>query len=421
MRNPVAQSSESFDVSVIGAGPAGATVANLTAAAGLRTLLVERSPEPQLKVGESLMPATYWTLERLGVLDRMRESAFPKKFSVQFFGSNGQGSAPFYFRDADPHESSQTWQVRREEFDSLLCAAAAECGADVRWGRAVREVRFEGERAVGLLVDGPEGPVSVSSQVVVDASGQSALLAGRLGLRTPDPCLRNAAYWCHVRGARLDDGDDAGATLIFHTAEKRSWFWLIPLPDGLVSVGVVGSVEYLVRKDEGGPARVFDDELALCPALAERLVAAERVGPMRVSRDFSYRVDRVAGDGWVAVGDAAGFIDPIYSSGVFLALKSGEMAADAIVEALEAGDPSGERLGAWVGEYGQGMEAVRRLVYAFYDPKFSFARFVDAYPELRSDIIHVLTGNVYGRSNEPLARALDAYQGVEAAPAGGVV
>lgn len=415
MRKSADDRRESFDVAVIGAGPAGATVANLTAAGGARTLLVERSAEPRLKVGESLMPATYWTLARLGVLERMRRSAFPRKLSVQFFGPEGRGSAPFYFRDADPHESSQTWQVRRDEFDRLLCDAATDRGAHVRWGHTVREVRFDAERAVGLTVDSPAGPYAVDASVVVDASGQSALLAGRLGLRDPDPCLRNAAYWCHVRGALRDEGDDGGATLILHTAEKRSWFWFIPLADDTASVGVVGSVDYLVRKRDGGPREVFDEELALCPALAARLEGCRRIGPMRVSRDFSYRVGRLAGDGWVAVGDAAGFIDPIYSSGVFLALKSGEMAADAVVAALEAGDPSAERLGAWVEEYRGGMEAVRRLVYAFYDPGFSFARFVERFPELRADIIHILTGNVYGRSNEPLVRALDTFQGVAAA------
>jgi flavin-dependent dehydrogenase len=397
-----------FDVIVIGGGPAGATAAALVAQQGHRTLLLERSPQPAFKVGESLMPATYWTLDRLGLLAAMRQSAHPVKRSVQFFSADGQATTPFYFEDHDPHESSRTWQVLRSDFDRMLLGRAAELGAEVRFGEVVEEILFEADRAVGVQLRGSGNGdrTMLSSRVVVDATGQRALLARQLDILTPQPCLQHAAFFSHFAGAQLDSGRDAGATLIYHTESRRSWFWFIPLPSQRVSVGVVGNVDYLIRERQGDPQAVFEEELARCPALAPRLESAEQLRPMQVIKDYSYGVERMAGDGWVTVGDAAGFIDPIYSTGVFLALKSGEMAADAIDEALTRDDLSGERLGSFVAEFRDGMEAMAQLVYAFYSPEFSFADFLRAYPDCRGELVGLLMGNVYRRPVDRLLTAL---------------
>lgn len=397
------------DVLVAGGGPAGAATAALVAERGHDVLLVERAAEPQFKVGESLMPATYWSLTRLGVLEQVRATAFPKKWSVQFFNHKGEGSRPFYFHELRDEESSQTWQVLRSEFDQMLLDNAVAKGAVVRRGVSVREVLFDGDRAVGARLRLPDGSErTVESRVVVDASGQSALIASRLGLRDFEPCLRNVSYFTHYDDARLDEGIDAGATLIFRTADRNAWFWFIPLPNGRASVGVVGSVGALVDGRGKDPQAIFDEELAKCPRLEERLVGATQAMPMKAIRDFSYHSRRVAGDGWVLVGDAYGFIDPIYSSGVFLALKSGEMAADAIVDALAENDPSAQRLGAFEPELRRGIEALRQLVYAYYDPNFSFASFLDNHPEHRANLTEMLVGNVYRMPVEGFMRALAA-------------
>jgi len=396
-----------YDVLVAGGGPAGATAATLVAAHGHDVLLVERSATPQFKVGESLMPATYWSLQRLGVLDEVRARAFPKKWSVQFFDHRGAGSKPFYFHEFRPEESSQTWQVLRSEFDQLLLDNAARKGVDVRRGVAVSEALFDGGRAVGArlrLDDGSE--TEVASRVLVDATGQSALVARRLGLREFEPNLRNVAYYTHFVGARLDEGIDAGATLIFRTADRKAWFWFIPLPDGVASVGVVGPVEHLVEGRAADPQAVFAEELGRCERLAERLATACPTMPMKAIRDFSYFSREVAGDGWVLVGDAYGFIDPIYSSGVFLALKSGEMAADAIAAALAAGAPTAESLGSFGPELRRGTEALRQLVYAYYDPRFSFASFLERHPQHRRDLTEMLVGNVYRMPLDDFVAAL---------------
>jgi len=398
-----------FDVIVMGGGPAGAAAATLIAQAGHRTVVLERSPEPSFKVGESLMPATYWTLDRLGVLDRMRQSSNPVKGSVQFFSGDGRATTPFYFEDHDPHESSWTWQVLRSDFDGMLLERAAETGAEIRHGVTVREILFEGDRAVGVRVGGKQGSDrEIKARVIVDATGQRAILARQLGILEAEPCLQHASFFSHFAGAELDSGRDAGATLIYHTESERSWFWFIPLPEERVSVGVVGSVDYLIRQRHGDPQEVFEAELRRCPALAPRLADARQLRPMQAIKDYSYKVDRMTGDGWVTVGDAAGFIDPIYSTGVFLALKSGEMAADAICAGLAEDDVSADKLGAFTPELRMGMHAMSQLVFAFYSPNFSFGKFLHAHPDCRGELVDLLMGNVFRRPVDRLLAALAA-------------
>jgi flavin-dependent dehydrogenase len=396
---------DGYDVLVIGGGPGGAAAATLVAQQGHRVLLLERSPAPRFKIGESLMPATWWTLERLGVLDKLKASPFVRKHSVQFFGKSGKPSAPFYFQEADPHESSVTWQVLRSEFDALLLDNARQHGVEVRRGAAVQDVLFAGDRATGVeLTDGAR----ITARVVVDATGQSAFLARKLGLLHRDPGLRKASVFTHFAGALRDTGIDEGATLVIHTADASAWFWYIPLPDDRVSVGWVGAPEALAgHHPSGDPQAFFDAQAAACGEIRRRLSGARQVLPIQVLRDFSYRSSRIAGDGWVLVGDAFGFLDPIYSSGVFLALQSGALAADSIHAALAADDPSAERLGAHGPGFLAGMEAMRKLVYAFYEPDFSFAKFLARHPDHRSDITHLLVGNL-SRPSDRLFAAMGA-------------
>jgi flavin-dependent dehydrogenase len=411
-----ARNAEDFDVVVIGGGPAGSTAATLVAAAGHRVALLERLPQTGFKIGESLMPETHRTFARLGMLPRLAASAFPRKYSVQFYSKSGRASAPFYFQETDPGEGSVTWQVLRQDFDRMLLDNARDHGVDVRQGAAVREVLFEGERAVGVSADLPDigamggiggiGRRELRARVVVDASGQSAVIGRRLGLREIDPRLKKAAIWSHFEGALRDTGIDEGATLVIHTAEQRSWFWYIPLPDNRVSVGVVGSIDHLVRGRAGDLARVFWEEVAQCPPLGPRLAGARQAMDFLATRDFSYRSRQIAGDGWVLVGDALGFLDPIYSSGVLLACSSGEFAADAIVAALAAGDCSGARLGAFGPRFLAGMDAMRRLVYTFYDPDFRFSKFIRRFPDCRLDLIRILRGDVFDHDFSRLFEAL---------------
>jgi flavin-dependent dehydrogenase len=386
----------SYDVIVIGGGPAGSTAGTLVARAGHDVLLLDRERFPRYRLGESLMPATYWTLSRLGVLDKVKNSGFPKKYSVQFFSKSGRSGTPFYFRDTEPHDSSQTWQVDRAGFDQMLLDNAREAGVEVCQRANVKDVLFEGDRATGVDVElNGEQRSQPRATVIVDATGQTALISRKLKLKQVDPKLRHASLYTRYRGAVRDAGIDEGATLIMHTREERSWFWYIPLPDDQVSVGVVGPIDYLITRREGNPRQIFDDEVALCPALEARIRGAERLMEVGAIRDFSYISKRIAGNGWVLAGDAFGFLDPIYSSGVFLALKSAEDAADSINEALERRDFSAEQLGRHGDAYLAGMEAMRKLVYAYYDSSFSFAVFFKRFPQCREDVVNLLIGNVF--------------------------
>ena len=384
----------SYDIIVAGGGPAGAVSAALLARFGYSVLLVERASIPRLHVGESLIPAANAMLDRLGMIDEMLASDFPKKYSVQFVTASGHESEPFYFDGFESTGLGHTWQVVRADFDRMLVENATRLGATVVSNTRLRFVSGERPFSRFELTDSDGETAESNCRVFVDATGQSTLIGSELGLKQVDPVLKNTTVWTHFRGAQRDPGRDGGATIILHSAEKQSWFWYIPLPNDIVSVGCTGSLEYMFGASETA-ADVFSRELSICPALQCRLHDAERVEPFRTTKDFSYKCRPGSGDGWVMVGDAYGFIDPVYSSGVFLALKSGEMAADAIHDALMSNDLSAARLGSWQSKYDEGVENFRRLVYAFYDEDFNFGRFLARHPEHRDRLTDVLVGNVF--------------------------
>jgi flavin-dependent dehydrogenase len=385
----------SYDAIVIGGGPAGTTTATLMAQRGLRVGLFEREKFPRFHIGESLIPETYWVLKRLNMLPKMQTSPFVKKHSVQFVNAAGRESAPFYFHDNKPHECSQTWQVVRSEFDQMMLDNAREHGVDAHEGVHVLDVLFDGDRAIGVRLKTPDGTRrEIQASVVVDASGQAALLQNRFKLRVWDPVLNKGAIWTYWRGAYRDAGRDEGATMVLQTEDRQGWFWYIPQHDDIVSVGIVAPFDYLFKNRKGSHEQTYEDEVAACPAVKRRISGAERAAGYFVTRDYSYRSQQVAGNGWVLVGDAFGFLDPLYSSGVLLALKSGELAADAICDGLESGDTSAAQLGRWGDDFNRGVDRMRRLVCEYYDG-FSFGNFVRQYPELRGTVTDLLIGDLF--------------------------
>jgi flavin-dependent dehydrogenase len=268
---------------------------------------------------------------------------------------------------------------------------------------------------VGVRVAFADGTEKeVRCQVVADASGQGSIIMSRLGLRDWDPVLKKAALWTYWKGAQRDTGRDEGATLVIQTKGKNGWFWYIPLHNDIVSVGVVAAYDYLFLNrwtevksiargtdlrstlPTGGKdlERIYFEEVDRCPGVQPRIQNATRCDIFRAAKEYSYRTRQGGGDGWVVVGDAFGFLDPLYSSGVLLALRSGEMAADAVCEGLAKGDTSADQLRRWEAEFGKGMDRMRNLVCAFYEG-FSFGRFVRTHPHLKGLVTDVLIGDLF--------------------------
>jgi len=397
-------------VIVVGGGPSGATVSTLIAQKGYRVTLFERETFPRYHIGESMIPESFWVLERLGMLDKLKGSHFVRKHSVQFVTGTGKLSEPFYFADNKPHESSQTWQVFRAEFDQMMLDNARAHGVEVHEGTRVLEVIFDGQRAVGVTLDEAGGPRKVYADVVIDAAGQSTLIQDRLGLREWDPVLKKAAVWTYWKGAYRDTGKDEGATIVMQLDHKQGWFWYIPLHDDTLSVGVVAPQEYLFKNRASKDYEaIYFEEVARCPGLQPRIQDATRCAPFRAAKEYSYRSREVAGDGWVLVGDAYGFLDPLYSSGVLLALRSGAMAADAVCEGLAKGDTSAAQLGTWGPAFNEGMDRMRRLVCEFYDG-FNFGRFVKKHPQLKGHLTDLLIGDLFTDKVDDVIEPMDEFR-----------
>ena len=386
---------EKYDCIIVGGGPAGSSAATIVSQAGFDTLLLEREAMPRYHIGESLMPEAFWCFERLGVLDQMRNSDYVRKVSVQFVSSTGKESQPFFFKQHDPRECSSTWQVERAEFDHMLFKNAAANGASCVDQARVMDVLMDGDRAVGVTVQTSEGTSKeVRAKVVVDATGLQAVIANRMGLRRDEEDLKKIAIWSYFENAEREPGEHGGATIILHTEKKDSWFWFIPLRNGITSVGVVGDRSYMLE-DRDSPEQTFADELALCPAMQRRLALSTNIEKYRVAREFSYTTTQQSGDGWVLVGDAMGFIDPIYSSGVYFALQSGIMAADVVVTGLRNDDTSATQLASWVDEFKEGTQWIRKLVDVYYCNPFSMGRFLKMYPQYIGNITDLLIGRIF--------------------------
>jgi flavin-dependent dehydrogenase len=396
-------------VVVIGGGPAGSTCSTLLAQQGCRVRLFEREKFPRFHIGESLIPETYWVLKRLNMLEKMKRSAFVRKYSVQFVNQHGKMSEPFYFRDHNPHECSDTWQVLRSEFDQLMLNNAREHGVEVHEGVRVRDVLFDGDRATGVRVQFEDGRLEeVKAAVVVDASGQSTMIASRFKLLEKDPVLKKGAVWTYWKGAYRDTGRDEGATMVIQTPGKKGWFWYIPLHNDIVSVGIVRGFDELFAGNRDHET-IYNEEVENCPEVKRRVSIGTRCDRFYATKDYSYRATRCAGDGWVLIGDAHGFLDPLYSSGVLLALKSGQLAADAIAEGLARGDVSAAQLGRWAPEFNAGMDRMRRLVCEYYDG-FSFGAFIRKHPHHKGNLTDLLIGNLFNDQVGEVFGPMDAMR-----------
>jgi len=323
---------EACDVAVIGGGPAGSTVAALLARRGHRVIALEKARHPRFHIGESLLPMNLPVFERLGVLDKVRALGVFKA-GADFEADNPRGYNTFAFARAIGKSPPHAYQVWRQDFDRMLYQHARECGADAREGHEVTAVLQQGPRATRLEVRTDEGrSYCLQARYLVDASGRDAFLALKRKLRRKNRQHQSAAIFGHFRGAASRLGEDAGNISIYRF--DHGWMWMIPLPDGVMSVGAVCRPEYLKQR-KGRTVEYLLDTLKQSAGLWRRMERAELIGEVRVTGNYSYDSTSMGGPGWVLIGDAFAFLDPVFSSGVYLAMSGAETAAAVVDTALK--------------------------------------------------------------------------------------
>jgi flavin-dependent dehydrogenase len=397
-----------IDVAVIGGGPGGSVCAARLAALGRSVVLLERAHHPRFQLGESLLPQSLGVLANIGVLDEVRDRFLTKRGARFVDASDASRTVRYAFAEAFQAEWDHAFQVPRDEFDALLFRRAGQCGAELREGCEATRVVLERGRALGVDTLGPEGPRTLEVRFVVDASGRDALLARSIHPVARIPGLDRTALFTQVRGAWRDSGEREGdiQIVVFGEGRAMGWFWLIPFADGRTSVGTVVSADWVRSRPARTPEDMFDAAVEQAPLVGQMLSAARRLFPPRATADFSFRVRTLRGSGWLALGDAAGFIDPLFSTGAHLAMWGAKHAADAIHAALEADDVSSQRFAAWEHGLREGAELFIGAVQAFYAGQLTdllFAR--PQHPFLRRAITSMLAGDVFD-NGKPWAREM---------------
>jgi flavin-dependent dehydrogenase len=384
------------DVLIIGGGPSGTGTAAILAEYGHKVLVLEREKFPRYHIGESLIPFTFGPLERLGLIPKMRKSHFVKKYSVSFVQPDGKRSQPFYFFNRYDRETiAQSWQVLRSEFDQMLAEHARERGAEVREETTVTQLlKNDSGRVIGVEVKNKDGSMEhLFAKLVIDASGKEAFASNRLGWRIGDPYLNKVAVWTYYKGSKRGEGIDEGATTVAFVPQK-GWFWHIPQHDDMVSVGVVAEGQYLSRDGVKDPETMFQREIGENKWIEDRLSTGTCTGEYWITSEYSRHSKYGASPGLLLVGDAFAFLDPVFSSGVMLALKSAVLAGEAVHLALVDDDVSPQRFTGYAALIREGIENMRKLVYAFYEPNFSFKDVVMKYPEAGDAITDCLSGDL---------------------------
>ncbi len=420
-----------YDTLIIGGGPAGSSAAAILAGHGHRVLVLEREKFPRYHIGESLLPFCHGPLERLGLIPRLRASAFQKKYSVVFVSPNGKASQPFYFFNRYDRETvAQTWQVLRSEFDQMLLDHARDRGAEVREETTVlsllredpddgassttsrrdelrespapSDLREVGDsrssslrgRVLGVRAQLKGGEVvEFRAPITLDCTGKEAFASVRNNWRVKDPFLNKVAVWTYYRGSKREPGIDEGQTTVAFVPEK-GWFWHIPQHNNMVSVGVVAEGKYLTRGGVRELKAIFDREVEENLWIKDHLSTGQQTGPWFITSEYSFHSRHCGCDGLLLAGDAFAFLDPVFSSGLMLALKSGVAAGDEVHRAIVEKDFSPARFATYAATLRQGIENMRKLVYAFYNPDFSFKQVIDKYPDAAGEITDCLSGDV---------------------------
>jgi flavin-dependent dehydrogenase len=332
---------KNYDVAIIGGGPAGSTAATLLSKAGRRVIVLEREKFPRFHIGESLLPFSMQTFTRLGLQEKLR-AHFVEKFGGEIAEAGGEKAAKFYFKDGFASRTDRSYQVTRSKFDKMMLDHAGESGAEICEETSVDDVTFDDDGVTLRIRDleraGAGDPSykkigrELSAKFLIDASGRNSVVGNKFKLKRSYQHLQKLSLFAHYEGLEREAGIDATLTRMVRTLD--SWFWVIPLENDRTSIGIV--LEAADFKKSGLSAEeFFERAIAEQPLVRNRIGDGRRVSQVYTAADFSYRSEKLTGDRWLLAGDAAGFIDPVFSSGVFLAVLAGEQAADVLHEVLD--------------------------------------------------------------------------------------
>ncbi len=379
-----------FDFAVAGGGPAGASAAITLAQRGHSVVLFERDTFPRFHIGESLLATANDHFAALGVAERIAAANFPEKWGARLLTHDGQSGRGVNFAEVTEVRRPQTYQVPRAEFDRILLERARELGVDVREG--VRVTACELAPDAAILDFANDAPGRVRVRAMVDATGRNGMLARKFNLRTDEPLLANIAIFAHYANVpRLGDGCPNDIRIV--ARNDSGWFWLIPISSELMSVGVVLPRNLYMQMPEGSPEERLAAAIADTPVVAELMRDARREWPVRVEKDFSYSASKYAGDRWILAGDAGSFLDPVFSTGVSIAMESGIEAANELDRAAKRNDFSARSFAAFSRRQRKRFQTFRRFVIGFYTPQFRDLFFRPNPPQLLfRSVVTILAG-----------------------------
>jgi flavin-dependent dehydrogenase len=384
------------DVLVIGGGPAGSTISSLLAEKGWRVTLLEKDHHPRFHIGESLLPMNLPILERLGVLEQVREIGVLKP-GVEMWSDRQSGrSQAYYFDRLTGHAHGHAFQVRRSEFDNLLLQNAAARGVDIHQGARVTEVAFRAKSTTQVRARDDTGANRVwSARYVVDASGRNAFLSTRLGLKIKNDKHNSTAIFGHFKGVVRGQGRDEGNIALYWF--QHGWFWMIPLPDGVMSVGAVCWPDYLKTRGQSLDDFLWDT-IRLSPDAHGRMANAELIGPAKATGNYAYQSKRMWGEGYLLIGDAFAFVDPVFSSGVYLAMTSADLGAEVVDACLREGRSAVRLLERFEGRVRGGLKTLSWFIYRFTTPAIHDL-FMAPRPIFRIEqaVLATLAGDIFDR------------------------